>query len=151
MNELGEGIAEIEASPWGKREGIEAREAKKGPDEGEEVFEGLRQKRTEREQTRDRIRTQKDAIASLHDDLESVSDRLAEPQPAGAANDIEALETEIGQLQHRKQQLTTTVNTLSPIVEMNTQLLDDGKETPEEMTSDDVVSELDPDHGTIIC
>jgi len=144
-------IAETEASLQEKREEIEAREAKKGPDEGEEVFEELGQKRTEREQIRDRIRTQKDAIASLHDDLESVSDRLAEFQPTGAANDIGALETEIEQLHHQKQQLTTTVNALSPIVEMNTQLLDDGKEIPEEMTSDDIVSELDPDHRTITC
>ncbi|MFB6234469.1 MAG: archaea-specific SMC-related protein [Halopenitus sp.] len=66
-------------------------------------------------------------------------------------NDADAIDEEIEQLHHQKQQLTTTINSLSPIVEMNGQLLDDGDEIPAEMKSEDVVAELDPDSRTITC
>jgi chromosome segregation ATPase len=149
-NDLEEEIADVEATLAETRDEIENRKPTDSPEEGDAVLDELKRKRTERERIRDRIGTQQDAIASLRDDLAEVSDHLEELRPTDEAGDIDGLETEIEQLHHQKQQLTATINALSPIVEMNAQLLDD-EEIPAEMTSEDIVSELDPESKTITC
>jgi chromosome segregation ATPase len=148
---LEEEIADVETSLARKRVDIEDRERENPPDEGVNVLDELKRKRTEREQLRSRIQTQQDAIASLRDDLENVSEQIEEFRPSEGKNDVEELETEIEQHHYRKQQLTSTINALSPIVEMNAQLLDDDEEIPEEMKAEDIVSELDPQSKTITC
>ncbi|WP_255681609.1 archaea-specific SMC-related protein [Natrinema sp. SYSU A 869] len=144
-------IRDIEESLEAKREVIEEREVSGGTDEDERILEELQQKRTERETIRDRIRTQKEALSSLRDDLDGTSERLAEVHGADETQDFDEIETEIEQLHHQKQQLTTTINALSPIVEMNGQLLDDETDIPDQMKSDDIISELDPTSRTITC
>lgn len=144
-------IRGVEESLEAKREVIEEREASRGTDEGERILEELQQKRTERETIRDRIRTQKEALASLRNDLDETSERLTEVHGADERQDFDEIETEIEQLHHQKQQLTTTINALSPIVEMNGQLLDDETDIPDQMKSDDIISELDPTSRTITC
>ncbi|MFC6768773.1 archaea-specific SMC-related protein [Natrinema soli] len=144
-------IRGVEESLEAKREVIEEREASRGTDEGERILEELQQKRTERETIRDRIRTQKEALASLRNDFDETSERLTEVHGADERQDFDEIETEIEQLHHQKQQLTTTINALSPIVEMNGQLLDDETDIPDQMKSDDIISELDPTSRTITC
>ncbi|ELY62900.1 archaea-specific SMC-related protein [Natrinema versiforme] len=144
-------IRTVEDSLETKREVIEQRDGSGGTDEGQEILEELKQKRTERETIRDRIRTQKAALASLRDDLDEKSEKLAELQCTDETQDLDEIETEIEQFHHQKQQLTTTINALSPIVEMNGQLLDDETDIPDQMTSDDIISELDPTTRTITC
>jgi chromosome segregation ATPase len=150
-NSLQEEIRDVEGSLETKRELIEEREADSGTNEGKEILEKLKQKRTERETIRDRIRTQKEALESLHDDLDEVSEKLAETRGGDETQDLDRIETEIEQLHHQKQQLTTTINALSPIVEMNGQLLDDETDIPDQMKSDDIVAELDPTSRMITC
>ena len=150
-NSLQGEIRDVEESLEAKRKVIEERETGGETDEGEQILEKLKQKRTERETIRDRIRTQEEALASLRADLDETSEKLIDIQGSDETQDLDEIETEIEQLHHQKQQLTTTINTLSPIVEMNGQLLDDEADIPNQMKSDDIISELDPTSQTITC
>ncbi|GAB3669814.1 archaea-specific SMC-related protein [Halopiger thermotolerans] len=145
---LREDREEIEAALREKREEIGEREAET---ESNDVLDDLKEKRSERESVRNRIETQREAIRSLEDELEAVRDQRDESGPAESARDVDTIESEIEGLHHQKQQLTSTINALSPIVEMNDQLLDDEREIPEEMKSDEIVAELDPASRTITC
>ncbi|ADB63491.1 Chromosome segregation ATPase-like protein (plasmid) [Haloterrigena turkmenica DSM 5511] len=145
---LREDREEIETALREKREEIDEREAET---DGNDVLDDLKEKRSERESVRNRIETQREAIRSLEDELEAVREQRDEPGTAESARDVDAVESEIEGLHHQKQQLTSTINALSPIVEMNDQLLDDEREIPEEMKSDEIVAELDPSSRTISC
>jgi chromosome segregation ATPase len=150
-NNLRGKIEETEAALREKREAIEGLEAERSTETDSPAFEDLTEKRSKRESVRNRIRTQKEAIESLEAELDSIETELHDLESADLPDDIGEVETEIEQLHHQKQQLTTTINSLSPIVEMNSQLLNDGDEIPAEMKSDDIVEELDPDTRTITC
>jgi len=150
-NSLQQEMQDVENSLAAKREAIEERETSGETQEEEEILEELKQKRTEQETIRNRIQTQKEALASLRDDLNDISNKLSDVHHPDETQDLDEIETEIEQLHHQKQQLTTTINALSPIVEMNGQLLDDETDIPEQMKSDDIVSELDPTSRTITC
>ncbi|ELZ15536.1 Chromosome segregation ATPase-like protein [Haloterrigena salina JCM 13891] len=145
---LREDREEIETALREKREAIDERDAET---DGDDVLDDLKEKRSERESVRDRIETQREAIRSLEDELEAVREQRDEPGTAESSRDVDAIESEIEGLHHQKQQLTSTINALSPIVEMNDQLLDDEREIPEEMKSDEIVAELDPASRTITC
>ncbi|WP_224270938.1 archaea-specific SMC-related protein [Haloprofundus salinisoli] len=141
-------LEDVEASLRQVRSEIESQEPASGEDD---VFDELNETRAKREKVRDQIRTQREAIRSLETELEEVIDQRAHLDPANSEADVDSLGTEIEQLHHQKQQLTTTINALSPIVEMNAQLLDDGEEIPREMKSDEIVAELDPTSRTVTC
>lgn len=150
-NNLRQEIEDVESALREKRATIEELEGERTAETDSEALEELKEKRSERETVRNRIRTQKEAIESLEAELDSIEVELNDLDSADLPNDVDAIEGEIEQLHHQKQQLTTTINSLSPIVEMNSQLLDDGDEIPAEMKSDDIVAELDPDSRTITC
>lgn len=145
---LREDLEEIETALRQKREVIDEREAET---DGNDILDDLKEKRSKRESVRNRIETQREAIRSLEDELEAVREQRDELGTAESSRDIDAIESEIEGLHHQKQQLTSTINALSPIVEMNDQLLDDEREIPEEMKSDEIVAELDPSSRTITC
>ena len=143
---LQERKAELEATLRAKRNEVEAREA-----ESEDVTGDLKDKRQARNEVRSRIRTQADAIESLESELDEVTAVLAEQQsdvPEAAVEDISA---ELDRLHHQKQDLTATINALSPIIDMNSQLLDGEGDIPDAMTADSVVSELNPASRTLSC
>lgn len=144
-------IEELESTLQEKRAAIEELEEERTATADSASLKNLKEKRSELETVRNRIRTQKDAIDSLEAELDSIEAELNDLDSADMPNDADTIDEEIEQLHHQKQQLTTTINSLSPIVEMNSQLLDDGDEIPAEMKSDDVVAELDPDSRTITC
>lgn len=144
-------IEDVESTLREKRTAIEELEGERTAETGSDALDELKEKRSERESVRNRIRTQKEAIESLESELDSIEAELNDLDSTDVPNDIDAVEEEIEQLHHQKQQLTTTINSLSPIVEMNSQLLDDDDEIPAEMKSDDIVAELDPDSRTITC
>ncbi|NUB93486.1 AAA family ATPase [Haloterrigena sp. SYSU A121-1] len=145
---LREDREEIETALREKREEIDERDAET---DGNDVLDDLKEKRSERESVRDRIETQREAIRSLEDELEAVREQRDDLGTAESSRDVDAIESEIEGLHHQKQQLTSTINALSPIVEMNDQLLDDEREIPEEMKADEIVAELDPASRTITC
>lgn len=144
-------IEDVESALREKRTAIEELEGERTAGTDSEALDELKEKRSERETVRNRIRTQKEAIESLESELDSIEAELNDLDSTDVPNDIDAIEGEIEQFHHQKQQLTTTINSLSPIVEMNSQLLDDDDEIPAEMKSDDIVAELDPDSRTITC
>lgn len=150
QNNLQEELAEVEASLRSKRDAIEEIEAETEPGDDAEM-EDLKSKRSERNEIRTRIRTHEEAIESLEEELDEVTERLGESDPKGPDTPLEEITDELEQLHHQKQQLTSTINALSPLVEMNTQVLDEAAEIPEAMTSDDVVAELDPASQSITC
>jgi len=80
-----------------------------------------------------------------------VDDRLAELGEVDAETTLSEIADELESLHYRKQQLTSTINALSPVVEMNQQLVDESAEVPDAMTADEVVSELDPSSRTVTC
>ncbi|MFC4440124.1 MULTISPECIES: archaea-specific SMC-related protein [Natrialbaceae] len=141
-------LEEVESALRAKHDAIGAKETETG---GDDVLDELKEKRSERETVRNRIQTQSEAIQSLGDELGEVVEQQDQLDPADSSTDVDSIETEIEQLHHQKQQLTTTINALSPIVEMNNQLLDDGKDIPDEMKSENVVAELDPRSRSITC
>jgi len=150
-NNLRQEIGDLESTLREKRAAIEELEDERTATTDSASLEKLKEKRSELETVRNRGRTQKEAIESLEAELASIETELDDLESADVPNDVDAIDEEIEQLHHQKQQLTTTINSLSPIVEMNSQLLDDGDEIPAEMKSDDVVTELDPDSRTITC
>lgn len=151
LTNLQQKTEEVETTLREKRNTIDKWEAETATEDDSEALEELRTKRSERETVRNRIRTQQEAIESLRDELDSITKQLEEFEGGDMPSDVDDTEHEIEQLHHQKQQLTTTINSLSPIVEMNSQLLDDGDEIPAEMKSDDVIAELDPESRTITC
>lgn len=150
-NNLRQEIEEVKTTLQQKRDEIEDKETETRAGDDNEVLEELKEKRSEQETVRNRIRTQESAIESLKNELDSVTNQLKQLDSDNHPSDINEIEREIEQLHHQKQQLTTTINSLSPIVEMNRQLLDDEEEIPAEMKSDDIVAELDPASRTITC
>lgn len=148
--ELRTDLEEVTASLEAKRNTIERLEAATGGHTEEDEPAELREKRTERSALRNRIGTQEDAIASLVAELESVREELAATTVDEEA-DVEALAAELEELHRRKQQLTDVINTLSPIAELNAQLLDEGTEIPAALRDDDMVEELDPNSMEVSC
>ncbi|WP_276273256.1 archaea-specific SMC-related protein [Haloarcula litorea] len=135
----------IEADLRAKRNEIEEREGDAG-----DVADDLQAKREERNDTRARIRTQEDAIESLSAELDDVTAELSSVEPTATDDgSIEDVSAELDRLHRRKQELTSTINALSPIVEMNSKLLDG--DLPDAMTDDDVVPKLDPDARHVTC
>ncbi|SIS13298.1 archaea-specific SMC-related protein [Natronorubrum thiooxidans] len=147
-NTVQDKIDGIETQLREKRDEIDRRETET---EEHDVFDDLKEKRSEHETVRNRIQTQRDAVRSLENEREDVLEQRKQLGPADSSADVDSIETEIEQLHHQKQQVTTTINALSPIVEMNNQLLDDQQEIPAEMKADEVVAELDPTSRSITC
>lgn len=150
LNSLEEKRDEVEAELEAKRDEVEDIERELDEDDEEEA-EALREKRAERTETRDELRTHESAIDSLEAELEEVTDQLAEFEGEGPGERLAELETELEELHRQKQQLSSTINTLSPIVEMNAAVLEDEADVPEAMTSSDIVAELDPSTRSITC
>jgi len=140
-------MAETEASLEAARDTVQELEATTD----EAVETDLREQRSRRNEIRDRLRTQRSAVDSLESELDDVVDRLETLGDVDAETTVDELEDELETLHYRKQQLTSTINALSPVVEMNEQLLDEAEEVPDPMTSDDVVSELDPSSRSVTC
>ena len=138
--------AEMEAELRSKREDVASREA-----ETDDVADEVTDMREERNEVRARLRTQKDAIGSLESELDEITTKLSERELTSDGNSIEELSTEIDRLHQQKQDLTSTINALSPIVEMNDQLLDGEADIPDSMTADDVTAKLNPDSRTVTC
>ena len=132
------------------RERIEELEAETEATDDEAATE-LTEKRSERNDLQSRIRTNEEALGSLEDELEEVTERLADLRGGDEETTVADIEDELSALHGQKQQLTSTINALSPIVEMNTGLLDEGAAVPDRMTADEVVSELDPSSQSITC
>lgn len=136
--------AELESELQAKRDEVEKRE-----DESHDVDDDLRDKREERNDVRTRVRTQKDAIASLEAELDDITEELSEQESPSNGASVEDLSAELDRLHRQKQRLTSTINTLSPIVEMNAKLLDG--DIPDAMTSDDLVTKLNPGSQSVTC
>jgi hypothetical protein len=119
--------------------------------EARKLLDELEARRTERETVRDRIRTQRSALESLREEREELQDRIEALEREGTAEDLEAIQHEIDQLRQEKTALTNTISSLSPLVEMNQQLLGDDGSVPDEMSDDDVVGQLDPSSRTMTC
>lgn len=141
---LQEKKAALESDLRAKRDEVEALE-----DESEDVADELGEKRAERNDVRTRVRTQEEAVESLEAELEEVTAELDKQESVSADATVEELSAEIDGLHERKQRLTATINTLSPLVEMNAKLLDG--DIPEALAADDVVSKLDPASQEVSC
>ncbi|MFB6304225.1 MAG: archaea-specific SMC-related protein [Haloferacaceae archaeon] len=147
---LRERLADVETTLAEKRQAVEDVERERDTEE-ETVAAELRDKRAERTDVESRIATHEDAVESLRAELDEVTERLSEATPEGSADDVEEIEAELDRLRRQKRHLTSTINALGPVVEMNEQLLDGPDEVPEEMVSGGVVDELDPDTRTVTC
>jgi DNA repair exonuclease SbcCD ATPase subunit len=143
-------LADTEASLRAVREEVQQLEAD-AETATDDVAADLQEKRAERNEIRDRIRTQETAIESLKQELEEVDDRLDALGSVDADTTIEAVADELEELHQQKQQLTSTINALSPIVDMNARLLNEDAELPDAIKPDDVVSELDPSTRSLTC
>ncbi|MDS0280741.1 archaea-specific SMC-related protein [Haloarcula onubensis] len=141
---LAERQTELESTLRAKRDELEALE-----DDTGDIDSELRDRREERNAVRNRRRTQEDAIESLEAELDDVTAELSTAESAETDASVEDLSAELDRLHRRKQGLTSTINTLSPIVEMNAKLLDG--DLPDAMTSGDVVTKLDPDSRSVDC
>ncbi|MBX0324434.1 AAA family ATPase [Halomicroarcula sp. F13] len=148
-NSLREELADVEAELQEKRDAIETLEAEADGGDGE--TEALREKRSERNDLRQRISSQEAAIEELRSELETVTEQLEATEGDDPETDVADLDAELETLHQQKQRLTSTINALSPIVEMNSQVLDESADIPSAMRSDDIVSELDPASQTITC
>jgi len=143
-------IADRTATLREHRERIEELEAATS-DADDETATELTEKRSERNDLQSRIRTQTEALGSLEAEREEVAEELADLRDADDDATVADLEDELETLHRQKQQLTATINALSPIVEMNDSLLDESAEVPDRMKADDVVSALDPSSQTVTC
>lgn len=147
-NSVRDELDEVEASLADRRSEVEAIESDL---DQRDVSSELSEKRSERRELQRRIRTHDSAVDSLSDKLESIDEQLDAFEVSESADDIEQLAEEIESLHQQKQQLTSTINALSPIAEMNSQILDEEDDIPAAMKSDDVVAELDPDSQSVTC
>jgi DNA repair exonuclease SbcCD ATPase subunit len=143
---LEERKSDLEATLRAKRNEVEEREA-----EADDVADDLEEKRTERNDVRYRLRTQEDAIESLEEELAEVTAKLSDGQSGSTETSVEDISAELDRLHQQKQDLTSTINALSPIVEMNSKLLDGDGNIPDDMTDDDVTAQLDPDGRSVSC
>ncbi|MFC7076921.1 archaea-specific SMC-related protein [Haloarcula halophila] len=130
-----ETVADIETDLGGQSDGTEESD----------------ERRAERTQIRNRLETTADAITSLEAELETVTAELEEIGPDDTDTTVAELEADLETLHQRKQELTSTVNALAPLVELNTRLLDDGQRVPEALQSDDITADLDPSTRTVSC
>jgi DNA repair exonuclease SbcCD ATPase subunit len=144
---LEEKLADVEARLDEKRDAVERLEAE--VDDDPETAQ-LQRTRTERSEVRTRLAAAEEAVESLEAELDEVTSRLAETDTDEDASPDD-LDAELTDLHRRKQRLTSTINALSPIVEMNAEILDEGADIPDAMTADEVVAELDPTSQTITC
>jgi chromosome segregation ATPase len=144
---LEEKLADVEARLDEKRDAVERLEAE--VDNDPETAQ-LQRTRTERSEVRTRLAAAEEAVESLEAELDEVTSRLAETDTDEDASPDD-LDAELTDLHRRKQRLTSTINALSPIVEMNAEILDEGADIPDAMTADEVVAELDPTSQTITC
>ena len=144
---LEEKLADVEARLDEKRDAVERLEAE--VDNDPETAQ-LQRTRTERSEVRTRLAAAEEAVESLEAELDEVTSRLAETDTDEDASPDD-LDAELTDLHRRKQRLTSTINALSPIVEINAEILDEGADIPDAMTADEVVAELDPISQTITC
>jgi DNA repair exonuclease SbcCD ATPase subunit len=143
---LQEEKAELESDLRSKRAAVEELE-----DETDDVTDELKEKREERNEMYTRLRTEQNAIESLESELDDIKSQLSEHDSPSEGTSVEEISTELDRLHQQKQALTSTINALSPIVEMNKQFLDDEADIPETMTDNDVTAELNPDSRTVDC
>src|SRR6056297_667458 len=111
----------------------------------EEVVDELTDTRETYERVRNRLETQREAIASLRDEREAVVGELSELTVPDV--DRDQLEAEIERLQRRERDLETTISSLLSIVEFNEQLTDQGALPGVEDGA--VTDRLDPTAGTV--
>lgn len=143
---LQEKKSELESDLRSTRAEVEEREA-----ETDDVTDELKDKREERNEVHSRLRTQQSAIESLESELDDITAELSEQDPPSGETSVEEISTELDRLHRQKQGLTSTINALSPIVEMNTQLLDDDADILDTMTEDEVTAKLNPGSRTVNC
>jgi len=138
--------AELETELRSKRNEVEELEA-----EADDVTDDLKDKREKRNEVRSHVRAQEDAIESLESELDEVTAKLSERQPTSGGTSVEEITTELDRLHQQKQDLTSKINALSSIVEMNARLLDDEADIPDSMTEDDVTAKLNPESRQVNC
>lgn len=120
-------------------------------EDAQDLLDALEATRNERETVRNRVETQRNAITSLREERESVRDRLESRDDDGSDDELASVTEQIEQLRQQKTALTNTINSLSPIVEMNQQLLGDESTLPDRMAESDVLGELDPSSRELTC
>ncbi|MFB6117245.1 archaea-specific SMC-related protein [Halosegnis sp.] len=116
----------------------------------DEESDALSEKRARRSDLTARICTQEAALEELTAERESVRERLASFD-VDADTDIEQLDERLDTLHRRKQAVADTLNTLSSVIELNTQLLERPSELPDSLTDENVVGELHPGTGSVTC
>lgn len=135
-----------------KRRAIQEAEADQDASgEARELLDELEARRAERETVRERIQTQHNALQSLREEREQLRDRMATLDDEGTDGDLEAIQREIEQLRQEKTVLTNTINSLSPLVELNQQFLAEEGSLPDPVSDDDVLGRLDPSSRTLTC
>lgn len=138
--------AELETELRSKRNEVQERES-----EPDDDADDLTHKREKRNEVRTHIRTQEDAIESLEAELDEVTTELSEQQPTADGTSVEEITAELDRFHQQKQDLTSQINALSSIVEMNAQLLDDEADIPDSMTGNDVTAKLNPESREVNC
>lgn len=135
-----------------KRRSIREAEADRdASEEARALLDELEAERTERETVRERIQTQRNALQSLREEREEIRERISALEDEGTAEDLEAIQREIDQLRQEKTVLTNTINSLSPLVELNQQFLGEEGSIPDPTSDDDVLERLDPSSRTLTC
>jgi chromosome segregation ATPase len=141
-------LEEVETALERKRDAVADIEADLEQEaDGSETASQLHAERT---RLRNRLATTADAIDSLETELEAVTADLEDCDP-DETETISELEADLETLHRQKQELTSTINALAPLVELNTRLLDDEQRVPEGLRSDDVTADLDPSTRTVSC
>ena len=138
--------SELEAELRSKRNEVEELEA-----ESDDVSDELQDKRTARNEVRSHIRAQEDAIESLASELDDIRTDLSEQEPVEDETSVADVTAELDRLHEQKQELTSSINALSAIVDMNGRLLDGEGDIPDSMTTDDIAATLNPESRDVDC
>jgi DNA repair exonuclease SbcCD ATPase subunit len=110
----------------------------------------LRDRRAERSDLRARIETHEDALASLRSELDEVTSELDDLAGENRAADLDGIEDQLSSLHERKRRLAETITTLTSVVDLSAEYLDDDAEAAG-LDSTDVVGGLDPASRTLTC
>lgn len=145
LNDVEERLAE-------QRRAIEdAESTQTTSEETQQLLDELRDARSERESLRDRLHTHEDVIESLHEERRTVRARIDEFEDEGATGELASIEHELDQLRREKNVLSNTITSLSPLVEMNRQLLVDDETLVASTDTGDVLERLDPNSRSMTC
>jgi len=111
----------------------------------------LADRREQRAELRERRSTHEAAIESLQAELNDVNEELSTLEAAGTETDTSDIEAELERLHSRKRELTSTINSLGSIVELNEQVLDGTAEIPDALEPDDAAARLDRVRRSVTC